>query len=441
MEDRKSFSNRALRGAGVLAAAGAMFMATVVTAIPAGATTYKANTNLALSYTGGKAGKANAKLTPITIGYVNQQYGNPSYPEATQGAQLAVKYVNNQLGGIQGHPIKLSTCYVATEEDGQKCGTQFLNNPAVSLVLTGAMSVGASSMMSVLAGQKPIIVGNGLTAPDFTTKGAVTYTPGAPGVVEGLSKFVTQGSLGTVKSVAIVATTDAAAETSVKLLMTPILEAAGIKVSEVFVAPTTSGAAMESALKAAGASTADVFIPITPVQGCISVYDALKSLGIHPKVLTTGLCYGTPMVQALGGTFPNGWYFGGYGASYFAPLVNNNKYLSSSQTKLYENIVKQYNPRMQYTGFAGPEFGNVLTIDSIYNKLGPTATSAQLATATVNFQGPQWLVSGTPVSCGNISPLFPSICVGQMGIEQFKNGKWVAIADVYNNKLINPFAK
>ena len=433
---RNRFS-RSLRAAGVFVAASAMVAATAVTALPAGAAS--TNNSLALSYTGGKAGKANTKLTPVRIGYVNQQYGNPSYPEATQGAQLAVKYINNQLGGIKGHPIALVNCYVATEEDGQTCGTQFLNDPTINLVLTGAMTVGATSLFSVLAGKKPVIVGNGLTATDFTTKGAVTYMPGAPGVVEGMAKFITTGGLGTVKSVAVVATNDAAAETSVKLLFAPALQAAGISVSEVFISPTDAGASVQSAIKAAGASTADVFVPIAPVQGCISVYDALKSLNIHPKVLTTGLCFGTPLIQHLGGTFPNGWYFGAYGVSYFPPLVNNTKVLASKQLALYEQIVKQYNPTMQYTGFAGPEFGNVLTIDKLYTQLGTNATVAQLTSATQNFAGPQYGIPGTPVSCGNISPIFPTICVGQMGIEQFKNNKWIAIADAYNNKLINAF--
>ena len=425
--------------AGALAAASALVAMTTISALPAGAASAPKPSSVALNYVGSKAGKANTKLSAVRIGYVNQQYGNPSYPEATEGAALAVKYINNQLGGIKGHPIQLVPCYVATEEDGQTCGTQFLNDPTINLVLTGAMTVGNASLYNVLAGKKPIIVGNGLTPSDFTTKGAVTYTPGAPGVILGLAKFITSGGLGPVKSVAVVGTTDAASETSVKLLLAPALQAAGISVSEVFVADTASGADMQSAIKAAGASTANVFLPITPVQGCISVYDALKSLNIHPVVMTTGLCFGTPLIQHLNGTFPNGWYFGAYGVSYFPPLNKNLKPVAAQQMAVYESVVKQYNPTMEYTGFAGPSFGNVMTIASIYNKLGIGATVAQLSAATSGFAGPQWLVAGTPVSCGNISPIFPTICVGQMGIEQFKNGKWVAIADAYNNKLINAF--
>jgi len=441
---------RALRTLGVVVAAGALVAACSSGSSSSSTTTTKGssgsgssgstiNSALALSYTGGKAGKADSSLSPIRVGYVNQQYGSPSYPENTEGANLAVKYINENLGGLQGHPLQLVSCYVATEEDGQKCGTQFLNDPTINLVVTGTMVVGNASLYSVLGGKKPIIIGNGLTAADFSQTGAVTYTPGSPVTVSGMSKWLLDGGLGTIHSVAVVSTNDAGAKAATQLLFAPPLQKAGIKVTEVFISPTAQGADVASAVKAAGGGTADVFVPIAPVQGCIAVYDALKSLGIHPKVLTTGLCFGTPLIQHLNGTFPNGWYFGAYGVNYFMPPMASVP--ASEQLALYEQVVKKYNPTMEYTGFAGPTFSNILTVAHFYNQLGPTATLQQLTDATKNFTGPAWGIPGTPVACGKISPaLFPTLCVGQMGIEQFLNGKWIAIADAYNNKLISPFA-
>ena len=58
-----------------------------------------------LTYVGGKAGKANPKLSPVVIGAVNTQGGQVLIgPNWTKGAELAVKYVNTYLGGVQGHP-------------------------------------------------------------------------------------------------------------------------------------------------------------------------------------------------------------------------------------------------------------------------------------------------------------------------------------------------
>ncbi len=443
---RKFGTKRALGGlrtAGALLATGLLAAAcssggssSSTTSGGGGSSSGTVDNSLALSYTGGTAGKA-TQSTPVRIGYVNQQYGSPSYPENTAGAKVAVQYINQQLGGLQGHPIEIVPCFVATEEDGQKCGTQFLNDATIKVVLTGTLVIGNDSLYKVLGGQKPIIIGNGLAASDFIQAGAVTYMPGAPGVISGLAKWIIDGGVGTVKTVAVVASNDAGATAAAKLIFAPALEKAGIKVTQVFISPTAQGADVASAVKAAGGGTADVFVPIVPVQGCIAVYDALKSLGIKPTVVTSGLCFGTPLIQHLGGTFPEGWYFGAYGVNYFIPPQKSIP--ASEQLALYQDIVKQYNPNMEYTGFAGPTFGNMLTIAQIYNKLGIDATGTQLTDAIKNFSGPQWGIPGTPVACGKISPVFPTLCVGQMGIEQFKGGKWIPIADAYNNKLINAF--
>src|SRR5512146_1236513 len=62
-------------------------------------------------FTGG-SGKANASLSPVTIGWVNEQGGPPSqtFPQATLAAQATVKFINAELGGVHGHPVQLSTC-------------------------------------------------------------------------------------------------------------------------------------------------------------------------------------------------------------------------------------------------------------------------------------------------------------------------------------------
>ena len=83
-----------------------------------------------LKYVGGKARKANTKLSPIKIGYVNQE-GGPIVIGKTNdnGVQAAVKYVNTYAGGIGGHPLVVVNCFIAScEDEGQKCGQKFAND-------------------------------------------------------------------------------------------------------------------------------------------------------------------------------------------------------------------------------------------------------------------------------------------------------------------------
>ena len=234
----------------------------------------------ALAYTGGKAGKANPNLSPIVIGYVNEEGGVPAFPEATQGFNAAVQYVNDELGGIQGHPIKVEKCFVVANEDGQKCGTQLANDDKVKLVITGVTTVGNQALYNTLAAKKPVLVSNPVVTPDFLTKGVYAYTPGGPGVVQGMAVFAGK-YLKNIKKVSVIYGDSEAEVFGAEGLLVPKLKSYGItdvtlqKISDAPTAPD-----VQNALTAAGAADADLVIPIVTVQGCIATYDALKSLGI-----------------------------------------------------------------------------------------------------------------------------------------------------------------
>ena len=121
-----------------------------------------------LTYVGGTAGKANPKLSPIVIGAINTQGGQVLVgPNWTKGAELAVKYVNTYLGGVQGHKLVLSECFTTSaEEDGTKCGQKFANDKRISVVVFGAVAVGNQSFYAALGGKKPIVSGVALLPVD-----------------------------------------------------------------------------------------------------------------------------------------------------------------------------------------------------------------------------------------------------------------------------------
>jgi hypothetical protein len=195
-------------------------------------------------------------------------------------------------------------------------------------------------------------------------------------------------------------------------------------------------------MSAIGAGDADVFVSILTLQSCIGMYDAIKSLGVTPNVVTTGLCFGTPMTTHLkaandSGDYPDGWYFGGYGYSYFEPKDTPGMQESGMNTYLAK--VHQYGKpapgatTLEYSGFAGPMFGNVLTAVKFYNELGAGATVKTLDGKIRSFTGPMMLQVGT-LKC-NVAP-YVSVCGVEMGIQQYKNGKWISIADGHNNKPV-----
>jgi branched-chain amino acid transport system substrate-binding protein len=387
------------------------------------------------AYVGATAGAADDTKSKIVIGYVNQEGGVPAFPEATAGADAALQYVNRELGGVKGHPIELKKCVVQTEEDGQKCGVELLNDDSVKVVVTGLLIVGGKSLFGVLAGKKPILIGNPVSTDDFVTAGTTALTPGSPGVIRGLGMFIAS-YLPNAKKIAVIVAANPAAQAAFDILLKPVLTKLGLTdVTNVTVPDTATAPDVQSALQAAGADKADVVIPVVTVQGCIATFDALQSLGIKPQVVTTGLCYGTPMTQHLkdigvSGDVPDGWYFGGYGYSYFLPD-------QASGMQTYLTKIKQYGSKdVEFTGFAGPTFATVLTTVKFMNAIGPDSITPDAFNAQVAaFNGPMMLVAG-PMSCGTL-PIFTSLCGVQMGVEQYKDQIWTPIADALNGKAID----
>ena len=242
------------------------------------------------------------------------------------------------------------------------------------------------------------------------------------------------------KTVAVVYGDNDGAKAAVNVLFNPALGKLGITdIKAVPVADTATGSDVQAALQAAGAAKADVVVPLVTLPGCIATYDALQSLGISPAVVTTGLCNGTPMAQHLkdvgkGGDAPSGWYFGGYGYSYF---LND----EASGMNTYLAKVKQYGgDKVEYTGFAGPQFANIMTLAKFFNSLGADAVTPDAVKGQLEgFSGPMMITAG-PMACGKVSPVFAALCGSEMGVEQYASGKWQPIADALNGKAINPTA-
>ncbi|MFM8528144.1 MAG: ABC transporter substrate-binding protein, partial [Ilumatobacteraceae bacterium] len=320
----------------------------------------------------------------------------------------------------------------------------FANHDAIAAVVTGTILVGNADHDAALNGLKPVIIGNGVTSDDFTTPAGQAFTAGSPGVITGMAGFVANQLEG-VENVAILASNNDAGRAAADLLFKPVMEAAGIGFTYVGVDDTATVADVQSALTAVGAESADVVVILLTVQQCINAYDANKALGIDPVVVTTGLCFGTPMTDHLtevgeSGPVPNGWYFGGYGYSYFNPDYE-------SGMKTYVEKVQEYGvpapgaTTLEYTGFAGPSFSNIMTLTKFINKLGADSLDyASLDGEIRGFTGPMMLQVG-PLNCGNQVilglPIFVSVCASQMGIQQFADGEWISVADGLNGEPID----
>jgi branched-chain amino acid transport system substrate-binding protein len=425
---------RSIVGAVAVASTLAACTEPIVATGPAGPATVRDEAVAQLvTYTGGRVGEAVGE--PVRIGYVNQEGGTPSFAEATFGADAAVDLVNRRLGGVGGRPLELVKCSVRAEEDGLACAQKMLADDRIAAVLTGAMFAGNAPLLGALKDRKPVFMANPLTPTEAVHPDGFAFTPGAPGVVEGLVTFVSTMLDPVPRSVAVVYAANPAGEAAYRLLIENQLRSRGMDVRGVAVADTAGPQEYGPAIEAAGAQQADLLIALTTAPGCIGTYDALQALAVSITVVTTGLCFGLSMQQHLaqlgvGGDAPNGWFFGAYGYSYFISEPGIDDYLA---------IVKAYARqqgigRVDYTGFAGPLFANVLVLARFLNERGADAGPDDLRASARAFTGPVFGVAGE-LACG-ANPVFPALCGSRVGVQQYLDGRWLSIADAYNGASI-----
>jgi branched-chain amino acid transport system substrate-binding protein len=368
--------------------------ATTGNASSAGVTDY-------VKYVGGKAGAADNSKSPIVIGYVNQQGGaNDVGPNSTIGAQLAADYVNKYAGGIDGHPVKLHTCFISTsEEQGQQCGQKMANDKAVDAVGVGAVATGAQPLNASIAGEKPMFWGVSVNQVDTKNKNgfilfgdsfhilapwgtfgrdvlkaktaAVVY-PQVPGIIEGANAMVAG------------------------------LEKAGLKVKRVgYEANATD---LVGPLTAAGAQSADMIVPQSDAKGCINLAKALEQTGVKAPVVSNPLCLSPVVSKGLGGDVPK-WYYGIASSLTADPTDPGAKAMVDAMTKLGKAALLP-------DPWVPTSMATVLTMIKFMNAVGADKLTPQaIADEAKAFKGP--LAFGAPqVQCGKY-PDAPAVCNDQ----------------------------
>jgi branched-chain amino acid transport system substrate-binding protein len=363
-----------------------------------------------LTYVGGKAGKANPSLPPVYVGWVNQQGGAQQIgPLATNGAESAVNYVNAQLGGVDGHPVKLVTCYIrAAEEEGTTCGQKFLADKSVSVIDEGAVAIGIQSLYSTIGGAKPVIVGVATTPVDSVQKNAVVLFGDVTHVLGPFGTYATQ--VLHAKTAALVYP-NIAGITEGGTAIAQALQKAGVKVKKV--AYDESQTDLIGPLTEAGAQTADMVIPYSDSSGCVNLAKGLKQLGITDakKIVSAPLCLNGQVSAGLGGDWPIWTY--AIASSLFGDPTDPGM-------PPYMKVMQTYG-----TPAAAPDpwnivtFGQVLTTVKFLNELGfgHITPSGVLAKAK-SFTGPVAL--GAPaLQCGKYSTA-PAVCNDRTQFFEYK---------------------
>ncbi|MGH3271832.1 MAG: ABC transporter substrate-binding protein, partial [Trebonia sp.] len=372
-----------------------------------------------LTYTGGKSGPASSSLAPVTVGFVNQQGGAEVIGlHATDGAEMAVKYINAELGGVDGHPIVLDTCFIASaEEEGTGCAQKFLANKNVHVVAMGAVVIGVQSFYSTLGGALPVVGGVAALSIDGQQKNTAVLFGDATSV---LGPMGTYGKDVLHAKTAVVLYPDDASDTPGALADEAGLKAAGISVKMGPYPPGTTD--LTGVLASTGAASADMIIPAVAAQDCVNIDKALIQQGVTDakKIVAAPLCLNGQVAAGLGGDFPKWTY-----------LIASSLYGDTTDPGMieYMKLAQTYStPANAPDPWNIVDFGQMMTVDKVLNQVGyANLTPNAILSAVKAFKGPQAL--GAPqLECG-YDPSSPGVCNNRSQFFEYAgHNKWIKTA-------------
>jgi branched-chain amino acid transport system substrate-binding protein len=355
-----------------------------------------------VEYTGGKVGKADESLPPVSIGWVNQQGGQVEIGRfATNGAELAVKYANAELGGVGGHPVQLKTCFIAAaEEEGTTCGQRLVADNNVSVILEGGVAIGTQSLYSTIGGAKPVITGVAVTPVDAVQPNAVVLFGDATHVLGPFGTYAKD--VLKAKTAALVYPNEPGIIEGAKAIQEG-LKAAGVRVKAVGYSSTQTD--LIGPLTSAGAQTADMVIPYSSAAGCVNLAKGLQQLRITDakKILSAPLCLNGQVMAGLG-DFPI-WTF----------AIASSLYGDTTDPGMpaYTKVTQTYGtPETAPDPWNIVSFSQMLTTIKFLNEIGYDNITPQAVLAKAKaFKGP--LALGAPqLQCGKYADA-PAVCNDQ----------------------------
>jgi len=358
----------------------------------------------ALEFVGGTSDKPSGE--PVTIGWVNNEGGEPSIPEASVGMRAAVDVINEKLGGIQGRPVEISECLiVSAEEEGTKCAQQFLNDDSVKLVVVGPVQFGAASFYASMGGKKPVIGAIASNPPDFAAENTF-FGNSQLALVSGIANYTAEY----LKPETVTVINPEGPVDAFTQQLTPLLEAEGIEVKGVNFPQTATD--LLPTVVAGEAASSDVVIGLVFGPQCASLDKALEQGGAQDvRVVTIGVCYDKSVKEA-NGDYPE-WDYAFPSEAEVDP--------SSANVKEYLAGLAQYAPEDAAQGaFAYAGFGSMIMATKILNQAGLTSSTDEIVSTIKGLSGPQYL-TGPDFKCGQF-PQVPTSCAASIRLYRYEGG-------------------
>lgn len=324
-----------------------------------------------------------------------------------QGAEIAVAYANEYLGGIGGRPIELFICgNQATPAGAQDCANQMVERGvvAVSLPFTG---YGAAQAPIITGAGIPYVTGSGNSPEELLAPGAFALTGGYPGTLGAFAQHAQQEG---VERFAMVTIDVPSATQAAETLGGMVFGNAGVDYEVIAAAPGTPD--LTPQLQAAVDSGADAIGVTGDVTFCTSFLQAYQTLALDTTKYVIAPCIDPTVIESLGSVLEG---------SNIATITSD----AGEDAEVYAAIVAQYgegedidpNPTISVGVSAGVStiLNLVRAMDGLSGDVTAESVLAQMQAAS---EVPLFLGGGQTFTCdGSAIPMLANVCSAgfQMG--------------------------
>jgi branched-chain amino acid transport system substrate-binding protein len=309
------------------------------------------------------AGPADDALAPVRIGLINQE-NDPigSFPEMRIGIEGAVKYINENEGGIDGHPIELVTCVQNSPESAQECAQQLATDDLVS-VINGINIWTFTFDFYGTMGETPVIGGLPLFASDYNAPNARYFNGGSVGVYAAMAYFL--GDYLGAKKIVVLGTANPATDAAVDLGLKPLLDHFGVEYTKIDLPQPLTDATPQ--LTEVAGSDADYYLLLAAGAECIPVIRAAQALEIpQEKWVYSTPCAAAEIYAEVGDYMVGSWmHRGGF--------VPEDPWVSPEIQQLFDEFdvtLAEYAPEAPDAPFTGLGWVTMLDVADLFRSLG-----------------------------------------------------------------------
>jgi branched-chain amino acid transport system substrate-binding protein len=322
-----------------------------------------------------------------------------------------VKYVNNDLDGLGGRPLRLVSCKSDYTAPGlTACANElFQEDP---LIIIPGPDAAAFSVQPVFNDSGiPLIGGASFTPPEYTSPNRAIFNGFSASLFPAMIHFaVDRFDAEKLTTMSV----DVQSNTIIKsIFFDPVAENYGLPTPEYVPVPVGS-ADLTSSIAAALETDPDVLLPFG--LPCLPFYQAYQSLGSDVPVILPDNCSDTKTLNRAGEQAEGMHYISLFNGPATAP--------KNKDVKIYAKQMKKYAKNVPDTSFSRTGFATVMNIHNLFDDQDPAALTHESVLAAFKGASDQPNFLNTPYDC--VAPpvaQYPAICAGSAFLMLQENGK------------------